>query len=108
MTHGSSEYGQGEQALSKAATLVADAKRDFDALATQLDGQISGLRGRWVGQGAASFFTLHQAWTEKQRTIVRALDEFEAALLTTERDNTTTDDTQSANYTRTAGRLGGS
>lgn len=106
-TPGSAEYGQGEQALSRAATLVADAKRDFDRLAGQLDDQISGLRGRWVGQGATSFFGLHQAWTEKQNTIVRALDEFEASLRTTERDNTTTDDTQSANYTRTAGRLGG-
>lgn len=105
MSQGTPEFGQGERALSRAATMVADARSDFDALARTLDGQIQGLRGRWVGQGANAFFTLHQAWTEKQQLIVSALNEFEASLISTERDNIATDDTQSANYTRTAGRL---
>jgi len=35
------------------------------------------------------------------------LNEFEASLQSTERDNTNTDEAQSANYNRTAGRLGG-
>lgn len=107
MTQGTSEYGQGERALSKAAGLVAEAKRDLDTYSRELSDQITGLRGRWVGQGATSFFTLHQAWTEKQARIVRALDEFEASLLSTEKDNLATDDTQSAGYRRTVGRLGG-
>ena len=107
MSQGAPEYGQGEKALSKAATLVAEAKRDFDTYARELDGQISALRGRWVGQGGTAFFTLHQAWTEKQTVIVQALDEFEASLVSTERDNVATDDTQSASYARTAGRLDG-
>lgn len=105
MSQGTPEFGQGERSLSQAATLVADAKRDFDRLAQQLDSQISGLRGRWVGQGANAFFMLHQAWTEKQTMIVSALDEFEASLLRTERDNVATDDTVSADYTRSASRL---
>ncbi|WP_182525399.1 WXG100 family type VII secretion target [Nocardioides dongkuii] len=107
MTQGSNEFGQGEKALTKAATLVADAKRDFDGYARELDDQISALKGRWVGQGGAAFFTLHQAWTEKQTIIVQALNEFEASLTSTERDNVSTDDTQSSNYVRTAGRLDG-
>jgi len=107
MSHAATEFGQGERALSQAATLVADAKRDFDRHARELDDRIGALRSRWVGQGGAAFFSLHQAWTEKQTVIVRALDEFEASLVTTERDNVATDETQSAAYLRTAGRLDG-
>ncbi len=100
------EMGQGEGTLSKGAALVADAKVDFDRISNKLDGQIQGLRGRWQGAGGTAFFTLHQAWTEKQRVIVQALDEFESALTGTERDNVSTDEAQSANYARTTSRLG--
>lgn len=103
----SNEMGQGEGTLTKAAGLVADAKADFDRLSSKLDGQIQGLRGRWAGAGGQAFFALHQAWTEKQRVIVGALNEFEAALTSTEKDNLATDEAQSAHYTRTASRLGG-
>jgi WXG100 family type VII secretion target len=101
------EMGQGEGTLTKAAGLVSDAKADFDRLSMKLDGQIQGLQGKWAGAGGTAFFTLHQAWTEKQKVIVGALNEFEASLTSTEKDNISTDDAQSANYNRTAGRLGG-
>jgi WXG100 family type VII secretion target len=101
------EMGQGEGTLTKAAGLVADAKADFDRLALKLDGQIQGLQGKWAGAGGTAFFSLHQAWTEKQKIIVGALNEFEASLTSTEKDNISTDDAQMANYNRTAGRLGG-
>jgi WXG100 family type VII secretion target len=101
------EMGQGEGTLTKAAGLVSDAKADFDRLSMKLDGQIQGLQGKWAGAGGSAFFTLHQAWTEKQKVIVGALNEFEASLTSTEKDNISTDDAQSANYNRTAGRLGG-
>lgn len=100
------EMGQGEGTLSRASGLVADAKGDFDRISGKLDGQINGLRGRWAGAGGQAFFTLHQAWTEKQRVIVSALNEFEASLTSTERDNVSTDEAQSANYARTTSRLG--
>lgn len=100
------EMGQGEGTLSKASGLVADAKGDFDRISSKLDGQINGLKGRWAGAGGQAFFTLHQAWTEKQRVIVSALNEFEASLTSTERDNVSTDEAQSANYARTTSRLG--
>ncbi len=69
-------------------------------------GRSRALRGGWAGAGGQAFFALHQAWTEKQRVIVSALDEFEAALTRTERDNLATDEAQSATYQRTASRLG--
>ena len=39
--------------------------------------------------------------------ITNALNEFEASLTSTERDNLNTDEAQSANYNRFSGRLGG-
>ena len=106
MSHGAPEMGQGEHTLTRAAGLVADAKQDFDALSRNLSSRIQGLQGRWTGAGGSAFFALHQAWTEKQRRITAALDEFEASLTSTERDNMSTDETQSASYNRYAGRLG--
>lgn len=100
------EMGQGEGALSRAAGMVADARADFDRLSRDLEGRIQGLRGQWVGAGGTAFFTLHQAWTEKQAVIVGALDAFEASLVSTERDNLATDDAQMTNYHRNAARLG--
>lgn len=107
MSHGATEFGQGEGSLTRAAVLVADAKQDFDTCARRLDEQIHALKGRWVGQGGAAFFTLHEAWTQRQNAIVQALDRFEASLVSTERDNLATDEDQSSRYLRTAGRLDG-
>ena len=106
MSNSATEMGQGEKTLSQAAGMVADAKLDFDSFSKTLDGQIAGLRTKWAGAGAQAFFILHQAWTEKQAVILSALNEFEASLLSTEKDNVNTDDTQSSNYNRYAGRLG--
>ena len=100
------EFGQGEGTLSHAAGLVADARTDFTAYSARLDGQIAGVQGRWAGRGAQAFFILHQAWTEKQRTIVTALDDFAGSLTSTEKDNTATDDEAGASYSRLQGRLG--
>jgi WXG100 family type VII secretion target len=107
MSNNAPEMGQGEKTLTKAAGMVVDAKKDFDGFSKKLDGQIAGLKGKWAGSGGNAFFTLHQAWTEKQNVITNALNEFEASLTSTEKDNINTDEAQSANYNRTAGRLGG-
>jgi ESAT-6 family protein len=103
---GAAEMGQGEGTLTRAAGLVAEAKQDFDAMSKTLDGQIAGIQGKWAGAGGTAFLALHQAWTEKQRVITAALNEFEASLTSTEKDNVNTDQTQSSNYSRVAGRLG--
>ncbi len=100
-----SELGMGEGTLKKAAQVVSGAKQDFDRLSGELDGQIGDLRGKWSGSGGQAFFVLHQAWTEKQKVIVSALNEFEASLLGTERDVSSTDDTQATNFTSFQNRL---
>ncbi|GAA3820454.1 WXG100 family type VII secretion target [Nocardioides panacisoli] len=102
----SPEFGQGEGVLSRAAGMVADARTDFNSYSNTLTNQIAGVHGKWGGAGATAFFTLHQAWTEKHKVIVDALNEFEDSLQVTERDNTATDDTQRSSYTNLQGRLG--
>lgn len=99
------EMGQGEGTLTRAAVMVSEARVDFDRLALELEGRIHGLRGQWIGAGGTAFFGLQQAWTQKQRVIVGALDQFEASLRATERDNVGTDEVQMANYQRNAARL---
>lgn len=99
------EMGQGAGALTRAAGMVSTARTDFDRLSRDLEGRIEGLRGQWVGAGGTAFFRLHQAWTEKQRVIVSALDQFEASLVSTEKDNLATDAAQMANHQRNAARL---
>ncbi len=106
MSYGANEMGQGAATLSRAAGLVAGAKQDFDGFSRQLDAQLQGLQGRWLGSGGRAFFALHQVWAEKQRVITGALIDFEEALLATERDNLSTDDHQTATYHRAASRLG--
>ena len=99
------EYGQGEGTLTRAAGLVSDARADFTTISSRLTDQIAGVQSKWGGQGASAFFVLHQTWTEKQTTIVSALDEFAQSLTTTEQTNVTNDDEQGASYNRLAGRL---
>ena len=106
MSNGANEYGQGEGTLTRAAGLVSDARADFNSLSAKLTDQISAVQGKWGGQGASAFFVLHQTWTEKQNTIVSALDEFAQSLTVTEQTNTSTDDDQGASFGRLSGRLG--
>jgi uncharacterized protein YukE len=100
------EMGQGQGTLSTAAGMVADAQRDFDRLDHELVQHLDAARATWAGQGGSAFIALGCAWSEKQRTIVSALSQFEASLRSTERDNLATDDDQSAAYTRQHQRLG--
>ena len=49
---------------------------------------------------------LEQAWSEKQTTIVKALDDFSQSLGQTERVNTSNDDDQSSSLGNLTSRLG--
>lgn len=99
------EMGMGEGTLDKAAQLVSGARQDFDRLSGELGGQIGDLRGTWAGSGGQAFFVLHQAWTEKQKVVVSALNEFENSLLGTEKDVRSTDDSQASHFNNFSNRL---
>jgi WXG100 family type VII secretion target len=93
------------QALTQAAGRVASAKVDFDRLSRGLNDQIVGMAARWQGAGGLAFQNLQAAWQEKQATIVSALNEFEASLVSTDRDFTATDDVQATAANANIGRL---
>ncbi|MDN4171978.1 WXG100 family type VII secretion target [Nocardioides sp. SOB77] len=99
-------FGQGEATLSRAAGMVSDAHNDFTTLASRLTDQLSALQGKWVGEGGRAFFTLHQTWNEKQRTIVNALNDFEASLNSTEQLNVNTDQESGGGMSNLTSRLG--
>ena len=94
------EFGQGEGTLSRAAGLVTDAERTSTRSPTSSSGQIRGSRASGAARALPAFFVLHPAWTEKQKVIVNALNEFAASLTATEKDNVSTDDAQNASYTK--------
>lgn len=99
------EMGMGEGTLTKAAGMVSTARQDFHKLSGELEGQIADLKGKWAGAGGQAFFILHQAWSDKQKLVVNALDDFEASLRGTEKDATSVDDTQAANFANFSNKL---
>ena len=101
------EIKAGDRTLSRAAGMVTTARSDFDRLSAALSDNILAQQSKWQGQGGRAFFNLHQAWTEKQNRIVAALNEFENALTSTERDNVNTDQTQSDYMNKNHSRLDG-
>jgi uncharacterized protein YukE len=100
------EMGQGQGTLSAAAGMVADARHDFDRYNNELVQHIDSAKAMWGGQGGTAFNSLGHSWSEKQRTITGALNQFEGSLRSTEKDNISTDDTQSSAFTRNQQRLG--
>jgi len=101
------EMKAGDRTLSRAATMVNQAHGDFNGLANTLSDNLLSQQAKWQGQGGRAFTSLHQAWKEKQDRIVRALNEFEASLQTTEKDNINTDQAQSDFMNKNLDRLGG-
>ncbi len=107
MTSTPNEMKAGDKTLSRAAAMVATAKSDFDRLSGVLSDNIIAQQSKWQGQGGRAFFNLHQAWTEKQNRVVQALNEFEAALTSTEHLNLNTDAAQSDYMNKNHSRLDG-
>ena len=101
----SGEMKAGANTLGQAAGMVSTAKSDFDKLASNLAGQIQSAQAKWQGQGGSAFQSLGAAWHERQNKIVSALNQFESSLQQTQKDNHTTDDTQSSYMTKIHGRL---
>lgn len=98
--------GQGQGTLSAAAGLVAEARQDLRRLNDEMEQHVEVAGSGWRGRGGEAFVALGRAWSDRERLIVGALDGFEASLLSTERDNTGTDEEQSEQLARQRQRLG--
>lgn len=100
------QFGQTDQALSRAADLVTEARGQVKSKADRMGDQVNEMLTGWGGQGAASFGGLMLAWREKQEVVLRALDGLAEALVETERDNVATDEQQASTNATLRGRLG--
>lgn len=96
----------GEGTLVQASSLVSDAKVDFDRLSANLTEQILAAQSRWQGEGGKAFFGLQQAWSDKQRIIVSALERFQSELTGTQTVFTGADHGAQAGANANINRLG--
>jgi WXG100 family type VII secretion target len=99
-------YGQGQDTLSRAATLVADAKAELDGITAGVRGEVEALRAQWGGQGAVAFQALAQTWEQHQQRVVDALLDLERDLRVTEADNLATDQAQQSSMAALQHALG--
>lgn len=100
------EISKQDQALTRGAQLVAEARQELDSQLKGLNGKLQNIAGQWAGAGAASFTQAMQKWDTAARGIVSALDGFEANLKSAESTYTAADDEQQAAFSRISGRLG--
>lgn len=96
-----------DQALTRAAGLVGDARGELDQQLSGLRGKLAGIGSSWVGAGSSAFQQVMTRWDEDTRRIVSALDEFEANLRSSEATYTSSDEGQAQAYQRMLGALGG-
>ncbi|NHC14814.1 WXG100 family type VII secretion target [Motilibacter deserti] len=100
------EVSKQDQALTRGARLVSEARSDLDQQLSALRGQLSGIGSAWVGSGSTAFQNVMTRWDEDTRRIINALNEFEANLQASESTYNSSDDTQASSFSRLAGRLG--
>lgn len=103
---GSNEVRVGAGTLTGASRMVAAARADFDRMSRDLESQMAAVRGRWTGAGGQAFFGLHQAWSDRQRRVVAALDDFGASLHGAHRDLAATDEAQGSAFSHFQHKLG--
>jgi WXG100 family type VII secretion target len=101
-----SNLSQTEKALSKGAEYVNTARGDVKGKCNTLGDRVSEMMGGWGGQGASAFGNLMVAWQDKQEQILRALDQLATSMQETEKDNVSTDESQSEAHLNLQNRLG--
>lgn len=100
------EISKQDQALTRGAQLVAEARQELDAQLKSLGGKLQNIGGQWVGAGSASFTQAMQRWNEDASKIVASLDKFEADLKSAESTYTNVDSEQQAAFSKLSSRLG--
>lgn len=100
------EISKQDQALSRAANLVADARQELNGQLQQLGGKLQGIGAQWKGSGAAAFGNVMERWNAAAKKIIQSLETFEDNLKKSESTYTAADDAQSAAFSKLSGRLG--
>jgi len=101
--------GQGIQIVDGGLSQIGDrinyAQAEFKRLSTLLSGQLEHMPKSWEGLGGAAFGKLHAEWQVRQGEITKALQLFEDALTTTQKDAAVNDESQSGSMFRINGNL---
>lgn len=100
------EVTKQDQALTRGAQLVDQARGDLEQQLGSLRGKLAGIGAQWAGGGSTAFQNVMTRWDEDSRKIVAALDEFQANLRSSEQTYNAADDAQSAAFGKLSGLLG--
>jgi WXG100 family type VII secretion target len=100
------QFTKQDAALDRGARIVADARGELEQQLSALRGKLAGVGSQWVGAGSTAFQQVMARWDDDSRRIINALNGFEANLRSSESTYNASDETQSASYSRLAGRLG--
>lgn len=99
------EVSRQDQAITRGANMVNQARADLDQQLSALRGKLSSLGAQWIGSGSTSFHSTMTRWDDSARRITSALDGFEANLRSSEQTYTASDEEQSAAFSNIAGRM---
>lgn len=88
--------GAQEGALKAGADAVLAARAAIRRSSDQVQGEVDGTRGRWVGRGSDEFRALMAEWDAKTETMLKVLDNLAEALGATEQDRAAQEDTVSS------------
>lgn len=100
------EVSKQDQALTRAAGMVASARQELDGQLQGLSGKLQGIGAQWQGMGAASFTQIMEKWNTDAKKIIAALDTFENNLKKSEASYTATDEAAQSSFSKLSGRLG--
>lgn len=100
------EISKQDQALTRAAGLVAEARRDLDKQCGDMRNKLMGIGAQWKGSSASAFSQVMDQWDRDARKIVTALDAFESNLKASEAAYTAEDQAQQAAFNKLSSRLG--
>ncbi|MFC8191284.1 WXG100 family type VII secretion target [Cellulomonas sp. NPDC057328] len=81
-----------EGALARGAQAVADARQGIDNRVAQVRREIETVGGMWTGPAASRFTQLMAEWDTKTKKLNSVLDQLEASLTGTARDQQATDE----------------
>jgi len=95
-----------DQALTRGAQLVSDARGELDQQLSALRRKLAGLGAQWAGAGSTAFHQVMHRWDEDTRRIITALNDFEANLRSSEQTYNASDQAQASSFSRLQGRLG--
>lgn len=93
-------------ALGQSIAMTRQAKSDFSAQISSLNGKLADIGTHWQGQGAVAFTKVQDAWNNQVTRLLSALEEFGDNLEGTEKTFNITDTDVTDSLSQLTNRLG--